>query len=120
MSQNLATLFGEPFKSMPMDSGVLIVYGERHRVLGEKWATTGLGDQGSVGRQMQSLLSQNCPQPDPISNAANVRRRPGVTVCFAIAPKAGRYAVGCTEMHFQLAGRSLCSGSRPIATGRCG
>jgi len=27
VSQNLATLFGEPFKSMPMDSGVLIVYG---------------------------------------------------------------------------------------------
>jgi PQQ-dependent dehydrogenase (methanol/ethanol family) len=27
VSQNLAALFGEPFKSMPMDSGVLIVYG---------------------------------------------------------------------------------------------
>jgi alcohol dehydrogenase (cytochrome c) len=27
VSQNLASLFGEPFKSMPMDSGVLIVYG---------------------------------------------------------------------------------------------
>ena len=26
VSQNLATLFGEPFKSMPMDSGVLVVY----------------------------------------------------------------------------------------------
>jgi len=27
VSQNLATLFGEPFKSMPLDSGVLVVYG---------------------------------------------------------------------------------------------
>jgi alcohol dehydrogenase (cytochrome c) len=28
VSQNLATLFGEPFKSMPLDSGVLVVYSE--------------------------------------------------------------------------------------------
>ncbi|MDQ2802667.1 MAG: PQQ-binding-like beta-propeller repeat protein [Pseudomonadota bacterium] len=27
VSQNLATLFGQPFKSMPMDGGALIVYG---------------------------------------------------------------------------------------------
>ena len=27
VSQNLAALFGEPFKSMPLDSGVLVVYG---------------------------------------------------------------------------------------------
>lgn len=29
VSQNLATLFGEPFKSMPLDSGVLVVYSLR-------------------------------------------------------------------------------------------